>query len=99
LLPFIEAQRPVVERRRQTEAVFDQRLLARTVAAVHRTELRDRLVALIDDEQRIRRQVIEQTRRRLARRAAGEEPGVVLDAGAVADLADHLEIELRALLE
>ena len=51
LLPLVEAQRPVVERRRQAEAVLDQRLLARAIAAVHRADLRDRLVTLVDDQQ------------------------------------------------
>ena len=35
-LPLVEAQRAVVERRRQPEAEVDQRLLARAVAFVHR---------------------------------------------------------------
>ena len=57
------------------------------------------LVALVDDQQRIRRQIVEQARRRLARRAAGQIARVVLDAVAVADLAHHLEVEARALLQ
>ena len=66
---------------------------------VHRAELRNRLVALVDDQQRIRRQIVEQTRRRLARRAPGKKARVVFDAVAVADFADHLDVEARALLE
>ena len=45
------------------------------------------------------RQVVEQAGRRLARLAARQVARVVLDAGAVAELRDHLEIEERALLE
>ena len=49
-LELIETQRPVVESRWQTEAVFHQRFLAGTVAAVHAPELRNRDVALVDHE-------------------------------------------------
>ena len=44
LLPLLELERPVVERARQAEAVFHQRLLARAVALVHGAELRNGLV-------------------------------------------------------
>ena len=98
-LPLLELERPVVERRGQAEAVLDQRLLARTVAAIHGAELRDRLVALVHDQQRVGRQVIVEARWRFAGFAPGEVARIVLDARAVADLADHLEVELRALLE
>ena len=37
--------------------------------------------------------------RRLARGAAGQVPRVVLDAGAIAELDDHLDVEAGALLE
>ena len=67
LLELVEAQRPVVERRRQAEAVVDQVLLARAVALVHAADLRDGDVALVDDHQRVARQVVDQRRRRLAR--------------------------------
>ena len=66
-LPLLELQRPVVERRRQPEAVFDQRLLARAVPLVHRAQLRNRLMALVHHQQRVGRQVVVQARRRLAR--------------------------------
>jgi hypothetical protein len=39
-VPLLEAQRPVVERRRQAEAVFDERLLARRSPLVHAADLR-----------------------------------------------------------
>ena len=66
---------------------------------IHAADLRHRLVALVDDDERVVRQVIEQRRRRLARRAAGQVPRVVLDAVAVADLTDHLEVEHRPLVQ
>ena len=66
-LELLEAQRPVVERRRQPEAVVDEVLLARAVALVHAADLRDRHVALVDEHERVARQVVDQRRRRLAR--------------------------------
>ena len=56
-------------------------------------------MALVDDRQRIRRQVIEKRRRRLAGLPPGEVPRVILDPVAVADLLDHLEIEHRSLVQ
>ena len=85
LLELLEVERPVVERRGQAEAVLDQRLLARAVAVVHAAHLRDASGgsrrSIISD---VLGQVVEQRRRRLAGRAAGEVARVVLDAVAVA---------------
>ncbi len=96
-LPFLELQRPVVERGRQPETEFDQRFLARPVALVHRAYLGHGHVRFVDHQQRIGRQVIEQARWRLAGHVASEVARVVLDAIAVADLGQHLQIELGAL--
>ena len=65
-LPFLETQRSVVERRGQPEPVLDQCLFARAVACIHSAELRQRLMALIDHQQRAVGQVVIETRRRLA---------------------------------
>ncbi len=99
VLELLEVQRPVVQRRRQPEAEVDQRLLARRVAVVHAAHLRDRDVRLVDEHQEVVREVVEQRPRRAARRAARQVPAVVLDAGAVARLAQRLEVVVRALLE
>ena len=96
---LVEAQRPVVERRREPESVLDQRFLARAVAAVHAPELRHGDVALVDEQERVGRKVVEQGRRRLAGAAAREEARVVLDPLAVADLGHHLQVEPGALLQ
>ncbi len=56
-------------------------------------------MALVDDQQRVVRQVFEQRRRRLARRAARQVARIVLDAGAVAGRLQHLQIEAGALLQ
>ncbi len=65
-LELVEPERPIVERRRQPEAVIDQVFLAGTVAAVHAPELTDGDVTLVDDHQRVLRQVVDQRRRRFA---------------------------------
>ena len=99
LLPLREVERPVVQRGRQAEAVGDEHFLPRAIAVVHPANLRHSLMALVDDDDRIVREIVEQRRRRFTGRASGEVPGVVLDAVAVADLANHLEIEHRALVQ
>ena len=98
-LELLELERAVVERRGQAEAVGHQRLLARAVAVVHAAHLRDGDVALVDDEERVRRQVVDERGRRLARGAAREVARVVLDALAEAQLVQHLEVEVGALLQ
>ena len=99
VLELLEGQRPVVERARQAESVRHQRLLARPVAVIHAVKLRNRLVAFVEEHQGVVRQVIEQRGRRLPRQASGKVPRVVLDAVAVADLLDHLQIEHGALVQ
>ncbi len=99
VLELLELERPVVERARQAEAVLDERLLARAIAAVHRLDLGHRLVRLVDDQQEVRREVVDERRRGLARLAPREVARVVLDARAEAHLLHHLEVVERALLE
>ncbi len=99
LQELVEAQRPVVERRGQAEAEVDERLLARAVALVHAADLRDRLVRLVDEDDEVVREVVEQRERVRAGRAAFEDPRVVLDPGAEAELLHHLEVVLGALAQ
>ena len=98
-VPLVEPQRPVVDAARQAEAIFRQRDLAPVIALRHRPDLRHRLMALINEQQRIVGQIFEQGRRRLARQSAGQEARVILDPRAAARRGDHLEIEIGALLE
>ena len=79
--------------------MLDEPRLAGPVSVLHRSDLRNGLMALVDEQQRVVRQVIEQGRRRLARFAIRKMAGVVLDPVAVADLAHHLDVELRPLAE
>src|SRR5690606_19601668 len=81
-VPLVEAQGPVVAAAREAEAVFGERELAAVAAARHRADLRDRLVALVDEQQRVVGEVFEQRRRRFAGETSGEEAAVVLDPGA-----------------
>src|SRR5205814_10516249 len=68
-------------------------------AGLHAADLRNALMAVVDDDERVLRQLVEQRRRRLARCAPGQVPRVVLDAVAVADLPNHLEIEHGPLMQ
>ena len=97
LLEFLKAQGAVVKRAGQAEAVGDQRLLARAVAVIHRANLRQGDMAFIDEDDVILREVIQQGIRRVAGLSAVEIAGIVFDARAVAQLAEHLDIVLRAL--
>ena len=56
-------------------------------------------VALINDEEEVIREVVEETEGALTRLATIEVAGVVLDPRAVAQLADHLQIIGRTLVE
>ena len=59
-------------------------------------QLRHRDVALVDDQQEVVGEVVEQGERRLAVGAAVDVHRVVLDAVAVPDLLDHLQVVLGA---
>ncbi len=98
-LELVEVEGPVVEGRGQAEAVLDEGQLARAVAGVHAADLGDGDVGLVDDGQEVLGEVIEERERRFAGRAAGQVAGVVLDAGAVAELAEHLEVVEGPLLD
>ncbi len=97
--PLLEVERAVVERGRQTEPVVDEDLLTGAIAEIHAANLRDRLVTLVDDDERVGRQVVEKGGRRLARLAPGEVARIILDAVAIPDLANHLEVEHRTLVQ
>ena len=96
---LLKAQRPVVGRRRQPEAVLDQGHLARAVALVHSAQLRHGVVRLVDEREEVGREEVEQRVRGLAGRAAVEDARVVLDSRAEAHLAQHLHVVLGALTQ
>ena len=97
---LFKPQRPVVEGRRQSESVFDQRLLACAVAVVHRAELRQHRVRFVYYRKEIAvREVVEQRVRPLARLQEVYMPRVVLNALAGADFHHHFNIVIGALLK
>ena len=99
LLELGEGQRAVVLGGREAEAVLDEVLLAGPVAAVHGVHLRQGHVALVHDEQVVLREVVDQTEGARPGGPSVEVARVVLDAGAVAQLLDHLQVVLHALLD
>ena len=96
---LVEAERPVIERRRQAEAVVDEGLLTRAVTLVHAAELGDGLVRLVDEDDEVLSEVVDEREGMRAGRPAFEHPRVVLDAVAEAELLQHLEVVLRALTD
>ncbi len=72
--------------------MLDQRLLAGTVALVLPVQLRHGDVPLVEHHEVVVGEVVEERVRHLARGAPVEVAGVVLDPGAEADLAQHLEV-------
>ena len=99
LLELFEAQRPVVQRRGQPEAIVDQRLLARAVAVEHAADLRQRDMRLVHEQHEVIGKVVDQRPGRLAGQAPIHVARIVLDPRAVAHLAQHLQVVHRALLE
>ncbi len=59
---------------------------------MHGADLRHRHVRLVDHHQEVLGEVVDQRGRRRPLRPAVDVPGVVLDAGAEADLAHHLDV-------
>ena len=97
LFEFLKQQGPVVIGRGQAEAVLYQHVLAGTVAVVHGPDLGYRHMALVNEAQKILRKVVQQGVRRVAGFAAVKVTAVVLNALAVADLPDHLDVIIGAL--
>ena len=92
LLELGEVEGPVVERRGQPEAVLDEHLLAGPVAAVHGANLGQGHVGLVDEEHVVLGEVVHQRVGGAAGLSLGQVARVVLDAGAVARLAQHLHV-------
>src|ERR1700751_2473845 len=97
MLEFFEGERAIVEGRGHAETEVDESLFARAIAVIHGADLRDGLVRFVNDEQKIRRDVIEQRRRSFARQASGHVARIVFDAVAIADRAHHFDVEEGAL--
>ena len=94
---FIEFQRAVIQRRGQPEPILDEGFLAAAVAAVHASGLRQRHMALINEDDEILGEIIQQGVGHAAGGAPAQHAGVILDALAEADLLQHLDIVVGAL--
>ena len=99
LFELREGQRAVVLGRREAEAVLHEVLLAGAVAAEHGVDLRQGDVALVHDHQVVLREIVDQAEGARPGGASVEVARVVLDARAVAQLLDHFEVVLHALLD
>ena len=96
---FLELEGAVVKGRRQAETVLHQRLFAGIIPAVHGPHLRQGDMALVHEEQKILREIVQQGRGHTARRAARQDSGIVLNALADAHLGEHLDVVVRPLLD
>ena len=99
LFKLLKFQRPVVEGAGQAEAVVHQGRLAGAVAVVHGPHLRQGHVGLVNEKHKISGEIIQQSVGGRAHRAALDDPGVILDPGAVAQLLHHLHVVHGALLD
>ena len=99
LLELCKIKRPVVITAGQPEAVVHQAFFTGAVALIHGTKLWKRLVALIDDEQKVLWKIVQQAVGRLIGLATVEMTGIVLDALAASCLLNHLHVMQRALLQ
>ena len=98
-LHLFEFERAVVKRRGQAEAILHQRFFTGKIAAVHGADLGQGDMALVHEEQKILREIIQQGGRHTARRTARQHRRIVLDALAHADLGQHLDVVIRPLLD
>ena len=96
---LVVGQRTVVARSRQAETVVDEVVFARTVAAVHGTNLRYGDVALVHDEQHVLGEVVQQAVGWCTRFATVEVTAVVLYARAITEFLNHLHVVLHAFLD
>ena len=94
---LLKLQRTVVQRRRKAEAEVHQGLLSRTVSVIHRSDLRDRHMRLVHNDQKVVFIKVDQGRRRNTRRKPCQMAGVVFNTGANARLPHHFHIKIGAL--
>ena len=97
--PFLELERAIVDAGRQAKTEFGEGRFAVEVAFEHAADLRHRHVGLVDDQQRVVRDVLEQGRRRFARAAPGQVARIVLDARTMPRGFEHLDVEHCTLFQ
>ena len=69
------------------------------VAVIHGPDLGQRHMALVDEHEEILGKVVQKRQGRGAHRPAGDDSGIVLNTGAVAQLPHHLHVVFRPLLD
>jgi len=99
LLKLIESQRAVIHGRGEAEAVFNQGAFTRAVTVVHPPNLGDGHMGLVNDEQVITGEVINQRPGWGPGGALVQLAGVVFDAGAVTNFAEHFKVITTALFQ
>ena len=98
-VPFLELQRAVVHAGRQAEPMFRQGELAPIVAPVHAADLGNGHMGFVSENNGIVGDELEQRRRRLPRCAPRQIARIILDPVADARGLQHLDIEIRPLLQ
>ena len=79
-LEFGKLQRTVVQRRGKAESMLDQGFLPGTVTEEHASQLRQRDMTFVDEDQRIRGHVIDQGCRRASGWTSLQDPAVIFDS-------------------
>ena len=99
LVKFIKPQRSVIQRTRQSKAMLHQHLFACPIAIIHATHLRQRHVALINQQQPIVRKIINQRRRLLARFTICQIARIIFNSLDKSRLAQHLKVVFSTLTQ
>mmetsp|Transcript_4635 Transcript_4635/g.16229 ORF Transcript_4635/g.16229 Transcript_4635/m.16229 type:complete len:391 (+) Transcript_4635:678-1850(+) len=92
-------QRPILHRGWQPETVLHQLLLPGPVPKIHRRDLRDGDVGLVQNDQKVLIEPVQKGVRLRARSPSAEVKRVVLDSTAVTRLAKQLQIAPHDLLQ
>ena len=79
-LEFRKLQRTIVQRGGKAESMLDQGFLPGTVSQEHASQLRQSDMTFIDEDQRIRRHVIDQGCRRASGWTSLQDPAVIFDS-------------------
>ena len=97
LLKFLKIQRPVIQCRWEPESVIHKGRLPASVPVIHGTDLRNRHMRLIHNNQIVLREEVHQRQRLRSRRHEIQMSGIVLNTGTEAGLPHHLDVEIRPL--
>ena len=98
-LKLLKFQGTVVIGAGQAEAVFHQAVFPGMVTVVHGPDLGQRHVALVHEQHEVLRKEVQQRHGRGPGGPVGDDAGVVLDAGAIAQLRHHLHVIFRPLAD